>query len=135
MHVSSAIVSLLVAGAAALPGGPSTLRKRTPGSVYLCTGDNWTGQCEYLVNPLNTCVDLGNFTSKVSSFGPDEGSSCLLMQGHCNANENYYGEIEYPGYSNLSTIGWADKASSFFCESESVSKEAIAEKARIAVAQ
>lgn len=39
------------------------------------------------------------------------------MQGKCNAEEDYY-SITYPGYANLSTIGFNDRANSYLCLEE-----------------
>ena len=54
------------------------LQKRTPGGVELCTDINWGGTCGYAVQPLNTCIILGDdWKNKISSFGPDPCQVCF----------------------------------------------------------
>ncbi|MCJ1398271.1 hypothetical protein MMC11_001468 [Xylographa trunciseda] len=34
------------------------LEKRTPGGIYLCTGNSYTGTCGYKVQPFDQCIVL-----------------------------------------------------------------------------
>ncbi|KAJ9628898.1 hypothetical protein H2203_002803 [Taxawa tesnikishii (nom. ined.)] len=119
MQFSSLISSLalFVAAATAAPAPAPGMEKRAAGAVYMCTDANWSGICQYQTYALNTCVDLRNttFADSISSFGPDQGAECMLMLGHCNAEEPFYGDIAYPGYSDLTAIGWNDRAESYIC--------------------
>ncbi|KAK8221897.1 hypothetical protein M8818_000062 [Zalaria obscura] len=127
MHFQSIVtgVSLLLAGASALPSPHKveTIQpeKRAVGGVYMCTEANWSGNCQYLAYPVDTCVQLSDeWASQVSSFGPDAGTSCMIMQGHCSSSEDFYGDIVSPGYADLSTIEWSDRMTSYLCFAESV---------------
>ncbi|KAI4717274.1 hypothetical protein E4T48_06544 [Aureobasidium sp. EXF-10727] len=118
MHVFTAIFSLFAAAATAFPTKPGFLTQpmaRDAGDVYVCTGANFTGSCQYLKQPFDTCVILPETLSKkVSSFGPDEGATCLLMQGSCNDSEPYR-SVSYPGISDLRNVTFDDIATSFIC--------------------
>ncbi|KAL1303098.1 hypothetical protein AAFC00_006539 [Neodothiora populina] len=115
MFFTTALISLVAAGASAMP---SQMQERAPGGVYFCTGANFTGSCQQQNYALNKCVDFPTgFNKTISSFGPEKGAECLLMQGHCNANEDYY-SITYPGVSDLSTISEDNIATSYICLEE-----------------
>lgn len=46
--------------------------------MFLCTDVNWNGHCGHATQPLNECIVLGSeWKNKVSSFGPDECTSCI----------------------------------------------------------
>ncbi|KAI4751698.1 hypothetical protein E4T52_15885 [Aureobasidium sp. EXF-3400] len=118
MHFFTAIFSLFAATATAFPTKPSYLTQpvaRDAGDVYVCTGANFTGHCEYFKQALDTCVILPDTLSKqVSAFGPDEGARCLLMQGNCNDRQPYR-DASYPGISDLRNSTFDDTATSFIC--------------------
>jgi hypothetical protein len=64
---------------------------------------------------LDTCVILPAPLSKnVTSFGPDEGAKCLLMQGSCNDRQPYR-DASYPGIADLRNVTFDDMATSFIC--------------------
>ena len=69
------------------------LQKRTPGGVELCTDINWGGTCGYAVQPLNTCIILGDdWKNKISSFGPDPCQVCfgkLLYQSTKKTDQRF----------------------------------------------
>lgn len=53
-------------------------QKRTVGGVYICTDTDWKGTCGYAVQPLNTCIRMGQaWAFQISSFGPDKCTTCL----------------------------------------------------------
>lgn len=57
------------------------LEKRALGGVYICTDINWGGTCGYAVQPTYTCIDMGtDWDKKISSFGPDSGTQCVLYK-------------------------------------------------------
>ncbi|KAH0268032.1 hypothetical protein KCU91_g9672, partial [Aureobasidium melanogenum] len=118
MHFFTAAFSLFAAAATAFPTKPNFLTlpvSRDAGNVYVCTGANFTDHCEYLKQPLDTCVILpDSLNKKVSSFGPDAGSTCLLMQGSCN-DAMPYRQASYPGISDLRNVTFDDMATSFIC--------------------
>ncbi|KAI4843165.1 hypothetical protein E4T44_06892 [Aureobasidium sp. EXF-8845] len=118
MHLFTALFSLLAATASAFPTKPGYLTQpvaRDAGDVYICTGANFTGHCTYFKQALDTCVILPAPLSKnVTSFGPDEGAKCLLMQGSCNDRQPYR-DASYPGIADLRNVTFDDMATSFIC--------------------
>lgn len=66
------------------PGGGSNAN---PGSVYMCNGADWTGECTYLRNPLigdeggPPCIPIAaEWQHSIMSIGGDEGPECLSWQ-------------------------------------------------------
>ena len=69
-----------------------SIAKRTPGGIYLCTGENYSGQCGYKVQPVcgsgqcstassiaQHCVSLSSpYLRNIGSFGPDSGAQVYL---------------------------------------------------------
>ncbi|KAI5207326.1 hypothetical protein E4T42_06067 [Aureobasidium subglaciale] len=131
MQFITAFVSLFVAAVTAFPTKPGyltqPLQPRDSGDVYACTGANFTDVCAWFRQPFNSCVDFPTELSKqVSSFGPDPGADCMLMQGHCNDTMFYRGNIKYPGIFDLANVTFDNIATSFICmhqfNTEEVSK-------------
>ncbi|KAH7139235.1 hypothetical protein B0J11DRAFT_38597 [Dendryphion nanum] len=62
---------------AALP--TANLAVRAPGDVLICTGENYTGDCQTLSVPYNTCQTLSApFYKNVGSIKPDAGAFCRI---------------------------------------------------------
>lgn len=69
-----------------------SIAKRTPGGIYLCTGEQYSGQCGYKVQPIcgsgqcstassiaAHCVTLTSpYLRNIGSFGPDSGATVYL---------------------------------------------------------
>ncbi|KAF2438810.1 hypothetical protein P171DRAFT_339523, partial [Karstenula rhodostoma CBS 690.94] len=56
------------------------LRKRgLPGAVYICTGDNFRGDCAWTA-PSNRCHIAGTGSNSARSIGPDENGFCVLFE-------------------------------------------------------
>lgn len=52
---------------------------QAPGDVLICTGENYTGDCETLSVPFNACQILSApFTNNVGSFKPAPGAFCRI---------------------------------------------------------
>ncbi|KAI6884817.1 hypothetical protein KC363_g5484 [Hortaea werneckii] len=94
----------------------SNLAKRNIGGVRLCTGSAWTGWCQYVIWPLNECISLNDFAGHTLSFRPDEGTQCFLMQGRCDAN-NEYADVRYEslGLGHLEVLSFVANMSSYQC--------------------
>ncbi|KAH0611913.1 uncharacterized protein H6S33_009965 [Morchella sextelata] len=116
----TAFVSLV--SSAALPDAIAeaepgvSLAKRTVGGIYLCDDINWGGNCGYAVQPLYTCINMGSdWNDKISSFGPDSGTTCLLFRNSGCSQGQFFEKISNPGSADLRTIGINDQISSFQC--------------------
>ncbi|KAK4545343.1 hypothetical protein LTR36_003523 [Oleoguttula mirabilis] len=94
----------------------STLSKRNVGGVRLCTGIDWTGYCDYVIWPLNECINLRDYAGRVLSFRPDEDTECYLMQGKCDANSEY-ADLFYDsvGLGRLDLLPWCAEMQSYLC--------------------
>ena len=51
-----------------------------PGAIYLCTGPNWTGTCQYVDRNLITegCTAIPSAFARAQSIGGDQGPSCSV---------------------------------------------------------
>ncbi|MCJ1229044.1 hypothetical protein MMC12_005708 [Toensbergia leucococca] len=108
----------LPASTTIIPSNPHDL---AIGGVYICADINWGGTCGYAVQPTYTCIDLGSdWDKKISSFGPDESTECVLYNVHgCLPDyasfPNGQPDIHYPGVADMRTISFNDLTSSFRC--------------------
>ncbi|KAK5122592.1 hypothetical protein LTR85_003855 [Meristemomyces frigidus] len=94
----------------------STFSKRNVGGVRLCTGTDWTGYCDYVIWPLNECINLNDYAGHVLSFRPDEDTECYLMQGKCDANSEYADLLyDSTGLGDLNILPWIAQANSYMC--------------------
>ncbi|KAF8585015.1 hypothetical protein K439DRAFT_1632971 [Ramaria rubella] len=84
----------------------------TPGGIFICDGQNWTGTCGYAVQPLNTCIVLGDdWDNRIASLGPDEGAAVVVYNASdCTGNSFAF---VFPGSGDLQSLGWGDIISSF----------------------
>ncbi|KAL5521459.1 hypothetical protein ACEPAF_2207 [Sanghuangporus sanghuang] len=96
----------------------TSVEKRTPGGVFICTELNWGGTCGYAVQPLNECIPLGSdWDKQISSFGPDPCTICFAYR-ESNCDEAEW-EFTNPGDATggLGTSDpWNDQISAFLCE-------------------
>ncbi|KAH7119930.1 hypothetical protein B0J11DRAFT_72473 [Dendryphion nanum] len=96
-----------------------SLHKRgLPGAVYICTGNNFQGNCGWN-QPSTQCriVGTGKFAPK--SIGPDPGGFCnLYTSGDCTGNQIQ--TLRFPGAGN----GFPDNLGSLQCFSEGTSNVA-----------
>ncbi|KAK0630984.1 hypothetical protein B0T17DRAFT_529821 [Bombardia bombarda] len=125
--VSSAVLKLAILGlvrhALALPAAEAAApEKRDNIDIYACTGENWTGSCYHLYDPVSTCYNLvGNgqgLAYKLNSFGPPAGASCqLFYDGACKdaipIQNSGHSTIVNPGVGNLNSH--ANSIGSFYC--------------------
>ncbi|KAI0529771.1 hypothetical protein GGR58DRAFT_495699 [Xylaria digitata] len=91
----------------------------SPG-LYLC--QNWgfneqPNYCNKYSEPWGKCTTITdrfpNDARGVSSAGPDPGNWCTLYENEgCTGAEL---QLYYPGYFDLKTVGWNDRAKSFNC--------------------
>ncbi|KAJ7595946.1 hypothetical protein C8J56DRAFT_923614 [Mycena floridula] len=83
------------------------LEKRRLGSVYLCTAENFTGDCVLITGGKNgECMDLASdLNDRVVSFGPDGGQYCFVYQDWgCSGSTHDYTSYVRPGVANMDGI-------------------------------
>ncbi|KAJ4293212.1 hypothetical protein N0V90_008494 [Kalmusia sp. IMI 367209] len=78
-------------------------RRGLPGAVYICTKDNFRGDCAWTA-PNDQCHIVGTGDNSPRSIGPDENGSCVLFEkATCTGNQ--VKSIRYPGLaSNIPTF-------------------------------
>ncbi|KAF2100439.1 hypothetical protein NA57DRAFT_54528 [Rhizodiscina lignyota] len=113
-YAFTALFTLFAAQALAAPSA-NPIEKRTPGGIYICTDINWSGECGYKVQPLNTCIHLDDpWYHTISSFGPDQGTSCQMYSDK-NCNFPIGSGIGYPGVADMTKDGLNDQVGAFKC--------------------
>jgi len=83
----------------------------TVGGVLMCNGINYTGDCEFFLEPVNACANLtSDWDQQVSSFRPDNGTCCSVYgtQNCFSMSPGGTLRIAYPGASNMSNTAWGD---------------------------
>jgi hypothetical protein len=71
------------------------LRRGLPGAVYICTQENFRGDCAW-TNPDNKCHIPGTGSNSPKSIGPDPAGHCILWEkATCSGNEIQ--TLRYPG--------------------------------------
>ena len=81
---------------------PLNARGSNPG-VYICTVQNWSGQCNYQANiGLGQCY-VRSLTA-IASFGPDHGLTCTLYSGPNCGRSGPAQSISGIGYPGLNPI-------------------------------
>ncbi|KAI5120972.1 hypothetical protein M0805_006644 [Coniferiporia weirii] len=114
----SALESSAIGVPAFMNATTDELEKRTVGGVFICTDINWGGTCGYAVQPIDECIILGSdWAYKISSFGPDECTTCFAYSQPSCAEESW--EFTYPGDATggLGTSDlWNDLIAAFMCE-------------------
>ncbi|OCK79283.1 hypothetical protein K432DRAFT_383206 [Lepidopterella palustris CBS 459.81] len=129
-YIAATTLAAILSVASALPTTGTTsanpLAKRTPGSIYMCTGSNWTGHCSYAVYTFNTCHILtAPFYKNIGSFGPDAGALCRITYTADTCTTHGDAFVQTPGVSDL--YDFADPATgknidagvamtSFYCQ-------------------
>lgn len=64
-------------------GAPGTGASANPGSIYLCRGADWTGECTYLQHALignldgPPCIVIPTEWQDIVSIGGDAGPECF----------------------------------------------------------
>ncbi|KAK0452956.1 uncharacterized protein EV420DRAFT_1557759 [Desarmillaria tabescens] len=80
--------------------------------TYYCSQANFYGPCVYTSAETGTCITFstGGFWNKaIASMRPDTGVACTLYNGvNCTG-------ATFVVNSQLGTINWANKASSYSC--------------------
>ncbi|KAK7189331.1 hypothetical protein DPSP01_012372 [Paraphaeosphaeria sporulosa] len=79
-------------------------RKRgLPGAVYICTSDNFRGDCAWTA-PNNRCHIAGTGNNSARSIGPDEDGFCVLFEkATCTGTQ--VKTLRFPGQaSNMPTF-------------------------------
>ncbi len=98
----------------------NTLEKRTPGGIFICTGENYSGTCGYKVQPFNQCIVLDSpYYHNIGSFGPDRGALCRLTTSAPTCTTHGDAFIQYPGTGNLRNyngVNVGDYITSFLCQ-------------------
>lgn len=76
-----------------------SLRKRgLPGAVYICTGDNFRGDCAWTA-PNTRCHIAGTGNNSARSIGPDENGFCILFEkATCTGTQ--VKTVRFPGQSS-----------------------------------
>ncbi|KAJ7432866.1 hypothetical protein FB451DRAFT_1420264 [Mycena latifolia] len=121
MQFSTILVALAVAFAPALAAptaesaAPAALQKRDVGA-YVCTGENFTGQCNHITPPYNVCQPFSaTGLTGYQSWGTDNGDVCIWYTGgSCTGTPS--GNVYYPGYSDVPDF-WKSNTASFKCYS------------------
>ncbi|RPD59513.1 hypothetical protein L227DRAFT_576328 [Lentinus tigrinus ALCF2SS1-6] len=91
------------------------------GRVHVCTGTNWTGHCEYLVHPLDSCNVLDrSFKHNIGSFAPDPCTLCFAYEtSHCSFGDGFFWMFQSPGNATggigVPNNAWITRISSFKC--------------------
>lgn len=89
------------------PGKHVTKRNRA--GVYICIGQNWSGNCYWEEAAIGYCHEY--WLGPNTSFGPDEGLRCTVHpQSNCQG-DNYIST--YPGTKALAFTGL-----SWMCQEE-----------------
>lgn len=74
--VTATLLSLLTLTSSA---PTQNLAARTPGNVFLCTGENFSGECETILVPFYKCLPLPSpFYKNVGSMRVDPGAFCRI---------------------------------------------------------
>lgn len=104
-------------GGVSSPHVPSSQETNlNPLQIFLCDDINWGGNCGYAVQPLYTCINMGtDWNDKISSFGPDSGTTCLLFRNSGCSQGQFFEKISNPGSADLRNEGINDQISSFQC--------------------
>jgi len=84
--------------ATAVASASNPKRRSTPGGVYVCTDNGFSGVCQYFITPLGTCFQVAICKqNQISSFAPDPGASCYgWATTNCSGN-TWWGAFTYPG--------------------------------------
>ncbi|KAF2643259.1 hypothetical protein P280DRAFT_248272 [Massarina eburnea CBS 473.64] len=70
-------------------------RRGLPGAVYICTQENFRGDCAWIM-PDNECHIPGTGNNSPESVGPDPGGYCVLWQkATCSGNQ--IATLKFPG--------------------------------------
>ncbi|KAF9735192.1 hypothetical protein PMIN06_010803 [Paraphaeosphaeria minitans] len=86
------------------PAHTHRFRKRgIPGAVYICTSDNFRGDCAWTA-PSNQCHIAGTGNNSARSIGPDEDGFCILFEkATCTGTQ--VKTLRFPGQaSNMPTF-------------------------------
>ncbi|KAJ7203432.1 hypothetical protein C8J57DRAFT_1247677 [Mycena rebaudengoi] len=123
MQFSTILITLAVAFSPALAaptaepaaGEPTVaaLEKRAVG-VFVCTGQNFSGQCNHISPPFNVCQPFSaTGLTGYQSWGPDQGTTCLWYTGgSCTGTQS--GAVNFPGYTDVPDF-WKFNTASFKC--------------------
>lgn len=116
MYSPSLILTLTLTALTFSLANPLTTRSG-PG-VYICTGPDWAGICEWLDASDYACHNY--IMDPTASFGPDHGLECTVFAGlNCDYTGGLRGGLHYPGYGdardNMAQSGFGGGAS-FQCE-------------------
>ncbi|KAI1369760.1 hypothetical protein F5Y08DRAFT_334112 [Xylaria arbuscula] len=112
-----------IASAATLPLDTNVIALKDDGDfhteaithVYLCRGPNFGAPC--FSKPVYTtlCYNFINGRdNSISSVKPDLGTTCIIYDDE-NCKGFYSLTFTYPGISDLTSLGWNDRASSISC--------------------
>lgn len=90
----------------ALAAPANDLSKRTPGNAYMCTEENWGGQCENHFFDLGGCNEVpGEYLFNIGSFGPDQGAICTFFdENHNTCGGTGLDILQFSGQDNLYSI-------------------------------
>ncbi|KAJ7063967.1 hypothetical protein C8F01DRAFT_1250234 [Mycena amicta] len=125
MQFSAVFIALAVVFAPALAAptaepdsgahAPVGLQKRDVGAE-VCTGENFTGQCNHITPPYNVCEPFSaTGLTGYQSWGPDQGDTCIWYTGSdCTGTAS--GNVYYPGYTDVPDF-WKSNTASFKCYS------------------
>ena len=79
--------------------------------IYICTGANWTGTCDWHVIEPNDregdglCLHI-NHPGGMASFGPDCGIEVdIFLTPDCTKEHQATGNMVYPGFSGMTFWG------------------------------
>ncbi|KAI0747219.1 hypothetical protein C8Q80DRAFT_1180110 [Daedaleopsis nitida] len=89
--------------------------------TYLCTETNWSGLCELVIHPMDSCNSLRwPFRRRVGSFAPAPCTLCFAYETqHCSFGRGFIWMFEFPGNSTggvgVPNNAWHDRMESFKC--------------------
>ncbi|CAI6335984.1 unnamed protein product [Periconia digitata] len=79
----------------ASPNTPHIRRRGLPGAVYVCTRQNFRGDCAWIM-PDNKCHIPGTGDNSPESIGPDPDGFCVLFESTtCDGNQ--IATLRFPG--------------------------------------
>ncbi|KAK8255339.1 hypothetical protein HDK77DRAFT_478927 [Phyllosticta capitalensis] len=81
--------------------------------AYMCSDPDWKGTCIEVQRLKGYCIIYGK-TSDISSFGPDKGFTCSAYGTFDCTGDSL--KLEYPGVSDLASLGWDNRIISFRCD-------------------
>ncbi|KAF2705022.1 hypothetical protein K504DRAFT_460808 [Pleomassaria siparia CBS 279.74] len=105
-------LTLLASTGAAAPTSTLLQKRGLPGAVYVCTDQNFQGDCAWQA-PNTDCRIVGTGFNAPESVGPDPGGYCVLYKAQ-NCNQSLM-TIRFPGLGTGLPTGFPNGVGSMRC--------------------